>query len=113
MEGYAYLASNLLKTRFLMFELTEIMRQKDDQTFAELLNRVREGNQTEDDIALLKSRSVSRNTERYMSLKDYQHLFPCNEDVDSHNDAVFDIYRFIRSNKRYMFENQEEGIGTI
>ena len=90
-EGYASLATNLWKTHFLMFELTEIMRQKEDHTFAELLNRVREGNQTEDDIALLKSRSVLRNTERYMSLKDCQHLFPCNEDVDNHNDAVFDL----------------------
>ena len=90
-EGYASLATNLWKTHFLMFELTEIMRQKEDQTFAELLNRVREGKQTEDDIALLKSRSVSLNTERYISLKEYQHLFPCNEDVDKHNDAVFDL----------------------
>ena len=90
-EDYASLATNLCKTHFLMFELTEIMRQKEDQTFAELLNRVREGNQTEDDIALLKSRSVSRNTEQYMSLKEYQHLFPCNEDVHNHNDAVFDL----------------------
>ena len=88
-EGYTSLATNLWKTHFSMYELTEIMRQKEDHTFAELLNRVREGNQTEEDIVLLKSRSVSRDSERYRSLKDSQHLFPCNEDVDNHNDSVY------------------------
>ena len=40
-----------------MFELTEIMRQKDDAQFAELLNRIREGKHTEEDLSLLKTRS--------------------------------------------------------
>ena len=55
---YSSLAPNLWQTHFTMFELTEIMRQKDDTPFAELLNRVREGNQTEKDFAVLKSRSI-------------------------------------------------------
>ena len=37
---YGPLATNLWKTYFTMFELTEIMRQKDDQPYAELLNRL-------------------------------------------------------------------------
>ena len=90
-EGYTSLATNLWQTHFSVYELTEIMRQKDDHTFAELLNRVREGNQTEEEIALLKTRSVSRDTERYESLKDALHLFPCNEDVDDHNDSVHSL----------------------
>ena len=90
-EGYTSLATNLWKTHFSMYELTEIMRQKEDRTFAELLNRVREGNQSEEDIVLLKSRSVSRDTVQYKCLKNSLHLFPCNEDVDNHNDSVYNL----------------------
>ena len=32
------------------------MRQKDDKEFAELLNRLREGNHTQNDIEVLKER---------------------------------------------------------
>ena len=37
-----------------MIELTEIMRQKDDQPFTELLNRIRTGTQTEADIQCIQ-----------------------------------------------------------
>ena len=37
---YGPLATNLWKTYFTMFELTEVMHQKDDQPYAELLNRI-------------------------------------------------------------------------
>ena len=37
------LASNIWKEFFNLFESTEIVRQKDDKEFAELLNRLREG----------------------------------------------------------------------
>jgi len=37
----AALASNLRKDHFNMFELTDIMRQKDDFEIAALLNRLR------------------------------------------------------------------------
>ena len=42
---YASLAPNLWKDHFKMFELTQIMRQQDCIPFAELLNRLQEGNQ--------------------------------------------------------------------
>ena len=60
-RGYTSLAPNLWQTYFTMFELTEIMRQKDDAPFAELLNRIRDGRQTEKDISMLNSRSVFTN----------------------------------------------------
>ena len=41
-----------------MFELNEIMRQKDSKVFAELLNRLPEGNHTESDILKLKERVI-------------------------------------------------------
>ena len=48
--GYGPLATNLWKEYFTAFELDEIMRQKDDQDFAMLLNRLREGKQTQADV---------------------------------------------------------------
>ena len=43
---------------FKMIELTEIMRQKDDQPFIEQLNRFRTGSQTNEDIQCIQSRST-------------------------------------------------------
>ena len=39
-----------------MIELTEIMRQKEDKTFLELLNRIRIGQYYDEDVELLRSR---------------------------------------------------------
>lgn len=47
-SGYLPLATNIWKNNFEMFQLTEIMRPADNNPFAELLNRLREGNQTND-----------------------------------------------------------------
>ena len=57
-HGYGDLATNIWNEYFTLFELTEIMRQKDDKEFAELLNRLREGNHTQNDIEVLKERSL-------------------------------------------------------
>lgn len=46
-------------TTFYIVELKEIMRQKDDHEFAELLNRLREGNQTNKDVTSLLARKKS------------------------------------------------------
>jgi hypothetical protein len=46
-KGITALAPNLWKDLFSMHELTEIMRQKDDLDFAQLLNRLRENILTE------------------------------------------------------------------
>ena len=53
---YTVLAPSLWHKHFKMFELEEIMRQRDGKLFAELLNRLREGNHTATDIAKLKER---------------------------------------------------------
>ena len=73
-----------------MYELTEIMRQKDDAPFAELLNRIREESYTEKDIRILNSRSVSSEAEEYQALRNELHLYPCNASVDAHNKGVYD-----------------------
>lgn len=53
-ENIASLGPNLWVDHFQIFELEQIMRQRDDVKFAEILNRLREGNQDEEDIKTLK-----------------------------------------------------------
>ena len=57
--NYTPLATNLWQTYFKMYKLTQIIKQKEDKLFAELLNRLREGKHSEADIDILKQRLVS------------------------------------------------------
>ena len=66
-----------------MVELTEIMRQKDDSTFCEVLSRIRTATHTEEDIAVLRSREVSPDAPNYPN--DVLHVYRLNVDVDVHN----------------------------
>ena len=43
------------------------MRQKDDQPFAELLNRFRTASQTEEDIQYIQSRAIDPSDNNYPS----------------------------------------------
>ena len=45
-----------------MYELGEIMRQRGSKIFAEILNRLREGKHTADDIAKIKERCVNESS---------------------------------------------------
>ena len=53
-SDYGPLATNLWKEHFTIFELTEIMWQKEDKKFAQLLNCLHIGEHTAADINLLK-----------------------------------------------------------
>jgi hypothetical protein len=75
--------TNLWKELFKMHELTEIMRQKDDMEFAQLLNRLRENELTENDIAILNTRVAQTDEPSYPSTS--MHLFRENALVDSFN----------------------------
>ncbi len=73
---------------FKMVELTEIMRQRDDVIFAEMLNRLRT-RKADDPISdvdkqLLQTRVVSENG--LSAPDDALHLFFKNTDVNAHND---------------------------
>ena len=57
-DEYGVLAPNVWQELFKMFELKQIMRQRDSKDFAELLNRLREGNHTKEDILKLKEREL-------------------------------------------------------
>ncbi|RUA05461.1 MAG: hypothetical protein DSY43_04560, partial [Gammaproteobacteria bacterium] len=73
---------------FAMTELTEIMRQKDDQPFTELLNRFRTASQTEHDIKCIQSRSIEPSDDNYPS--DALHIWAENNPVIQHNNMKLD-----------------------
>ena len=83
-HGVQPLATNLWKEHFTMFELTEIMRQKDDLHFANLLNRLRTNDLTGADKIEIALHSISPFHENYP--KSAPHLFIENKFVDDFND---------------------------
>ena len=85
-EGASSLARNLWKELFTMYELVDIMRQKDDLAFAQLLNRLRLNEMTEEDKQVLQTRVFDRDTGDYP--KDAVHLFARNVYVKKHNDNI-------------------------
>ena len=84
--GASSLARNLWKELFTMYELVDIMRQKDDLAFAQLLNRLRLNEMTEEDKQVLQTRVFDRDTGDYP--KDAVHLFARNFYVKKHNDHI-------------------------
>ena len=87
--GYSALANNIWKEYFTLFELSEIMRQKDEKQFAELLNRLREGMHSEDDITFLKQRILNKRPEPDTYPMNMTDLFSTNASVDAHNNALY------------------------
>lgn len=80
------LAPNIWQQHFTMFELEQIMRQRESKEFAEILNRLREGNHTSHDIAKIKERCISENCKNYPI--DVPHLFIQNSKVDEFHNRV-------------------------
>lgn len=66
-----------------MYELTQIMRQKDCRDFALLLIRLREGHHTKMDITSLNNNIVDQQNDNYPH--DAPHLFTTNDRVNLHN----------------------------
>ena len=83
---YGILAPNLWQELFKMFELKEIMRQRESKQFAELLNRLREGKQTNEDIRISKQQILQPSGSNYPV--DAPHLFIQNAKVNDFNDKV-------------------------
>ena len=61
------------------------MRQKDDREFAELLNCLREGKHTEQDIEVLKRRILKVMPDESDYPMNITHLFSTNQAVEGHN----------------------------
>ena len=76
---------------FKMIELVEIVRQKDDQPFVELLNRLRVAQHTEADIDTIQSRAVDVNDKSNYPLNEL-HVWAENKPViDYNNQRLQDI----------------------
>ena len=83
---YGILAPNLWQEYFNMFELHEIMRQRESKDFAEMLNRLREGKHTTEDVMKFKERIIEPNS--CHDPKDVPHLFIQNAKVNEFNDRA-------------------------
>ncbi|WAR11596.1 PIF1-like protein, partial [Mya arenaria] len=81
-NAFAALCPSLWSTHFSYIELSQIMRQADDQTFSEMLNRVRTASHSAEDISALKTRLVNKGE---VNLDDFLHVFATNAQVDAHN----------------------------
>ena len=79
---------SLWKTHFKIIELTEVQRQKGDQSFVDLLNRMRVDEHTVEDIALLNSRQISQTNPMYPAQA--THVFAYNKDVQHHNSSMLE-----------------------
>jgi len=102
---YAVLAPNLWQQHFAMFELNEIMRQRESKFFAELLNRLREGKHTPSDIATLKERIIQYDLNNPI---DAPHLFIQNAKVDEFNERVHNA----ATGNKYRIKAQDSVIGA-
>ena len=87
-DSYAslYRSGSLWMDEFKMIELDEIMRQKGDSAFCELMCRVRTAECTNDDLSVLKSREIVSGTSNYPT--NALHVYRLNVDVDSRNSIM-------------------------
>ncbi|CAB3979620.1 ATP-dependent DNA helicase PIF1 [Paramuricea clavata] len=104
LSSYNTLAPNLWKRYFRMFELDEIMRQRESKEFAEILNRLREGKHTSSDLQKLKERCVEESS----CPKEAPRLFIQNAFVDDHNEKVYESF----SGDKYVINAQDSVIGA-
>ena len=71
---------------FLFTELTEVMRQRGDSLFIQLLNQIRIGEPTPEDEDVFQSRSISKNNRVYPINE--LHMFAENAPAQLHNDEM-------------------------
>ena len=83
---YGPLATNLWKEYFTIFELTEVMRQKDDDKWKQVLSKIRVCDHTLADIQLIVTREISE--EESLKMIDTPHLFPTQDGVLEFNQVV-------------------------
>ena len=88
-----------------MFELDEIMRQRESKMFAEILNRLREGKQTKDDIMKIKERC----TDDENCPREAPRLFIQNAMVDDYNQTVYQT----STGNKYTINAHDSVIGAM
>ena len=82
-DEYDRLAGSVWQENFRIIELEEIMRQKEDRIFAEVLNRLRLGKHDDTDEETFRKRVISQQDPNYP--QSALHVFGTNEKVDEHN----------------------------
>ena len=71
-----------------MFDLDEIMRQRESKEFAEILNRLREGKHTSSDLEKLRERCVEESS----CPREASRLFIQNALVGDYNEKVYESF---------------------
>ena len=89
-----------------MLELTQITRQKDSKVFAEIVNRLREGNHTVEDINKIKERLIKKKS--INDPKDVQHLLIQNVKVTQFNKIAYQA----ASGEKYSIQAIDSVIGA-
>ena len=84
-NDYSPLANNLWEENVIMFELNTIMRQDNGGQFAQSLNRLWEGNQTNTDNQILTSRVIRHGTPEHEKAKESLNFFIQNDLVNAYN----------------------------
>ena len=86
-NNYDGLVGPYLWEKLSFIELTEIMRQRDDQNFARALNNFANCCMGENDIDLFMSRIIGKDSIENLPIKSI-HLFSTNASVNAHNETV-------------------------
>ena len=63
------------------------MRQRDQQHFCHMLNRLQVGKSTPEDMRVFQSCTLDKNDSNYDI--NVRHIFPLRNPTDSHNDRIF------------------------
>ena len=108
-DGYAQLygSGSLWIDEFQMIELDEIMRQRGDSTFSELLCRVRTNSCTSADIDILRSREIATDDPNYPT--NALHVYRLNADVDSRNSLM--LNKLASSSQQYVINASDSVAG--
>ena len=83
---------DLWQEHFQMITLTEIMRQKDDVAFAEVLNRIRVKRKADELSQADRDLLSQAITEPARCPTEVLHIFPTNKLVDEHNSATLTLF---------------------
>ena len=63
------------------------MRQREEKTFCEILNRLRKAQCTEEDNKVFQGQLINKNTAEYRS--NVRHILPFRNAVQAHNEKIF------------------------
>ena len=84
---YTALAANVWCDNFKIYSLTEILHQKEEKKFSEILNHLCKAQCTEEDNRIFKSRIIIKDSQDYNF--GARHVFPFANAVEQHNRNIF------------------------